>query len=141
VESEYILSVDPSIPSLTNAFRPGQGPSYDARYILRPETIESLFIAFRLTGDMRYRQYGWNIFQSIQKHCRVETGGYAGVINVDEAPAQKEDKMETFFMSETLKYLYLLFTDFDVLPLNEYVFNTEAHPLPIFEPTIRTGFL
>lgn len=64
----------------------------------RPETIESLFIAFRLTGDKRYRDDGWRIFQSIQKHCRVETGGYASIINVDQNPAQQEDKMETFLI-------------------------------------------
>lgn len=39
--------------------------------------------------------------------------------------------METFFLGETLKYLYLLFGDTNVLPLTEFVFNTEAHPLPI----------
>jgi hypothetical protein len=64
----------------------------------RPETVESLFIAFRLTGDPRYREYGWKIFQAIETHCRVETGGYASIINVDEVPVRKEDKMETFLM-------------------------------------------
>lgn len=64
----------------------------------RPETIESLFIAFRLTGDIRYRDYGWGIFQSIEKYCRVESGGYASIINVDEVPVRQEDKMETFLM-------------------------------------------
>lgn len=63
-----------------------------------PETVESLFLAFRLTGDNRYRNAGWRIFQSIEQHCRVDTGGYASVLNVDENPAQKEDKMETFLM-------------------------------------------
>ncbi|KAH9947075.1 glycoside hydrolase [Amylocystis lapponica] len=120
--------------------RPPAPPPYDARYILRPETVESLFIAFRLTGDPLYRQYGWNIFQAIEKHCRVESGGYASVLNVDSVPAELEDKMETFLMSETLKYLYLLFEDASVLPLSKYVFNTEAHPFPIFHPTIQTGF-
>ncbi|KAF8226672.1 glycoside hydrolase family 47 protein [Tricholoma matsutake] len=120
--------------------RQGEFPPYDARYMLRPETVESLFIAFRLTHDVRYRDYGWRIFQSIEKHCRVETGGYAAVVNVDEVPARLEDKMETFMMSETLKYLYLLFDDSRTLPLDQFVFNTEAHPLPIFNPTIRTGF-
>ncbi|KIK71607.1 glycoside hydrolase family 47 protein [Collybiopsis luxurians FD-317 M1] len=119
---------------------PGEEAPYDARYILRPETVESLFLAFRLTGDIRYRDWGWGIFQAIEKHCKVETGGYASIMNVDEVPARKEDKMETFLMSETLKYLYLLFSDSSVLPLDKYVFNTEAHPLPIFTPNIRTGF-
>ncbi|KZS93510.1 glycoside hydrolase [Sistotremastrum niveocremeum HHB9708] len=112
----------------------------DARYILRPETVESLFIAFRLTGDSRYRDWGWQIFQSIEKHCKVPTGGYAGVTNVDIVPPELEDKMETFMMSETLKYLYLLFSDSSILPLTENVFNTEAHPFPIIRPTGRTAF-
>lgn len=32
-----------------------------------------------------------------------------------------------------LKYLYLLFLDEDLVPLDKFVFNTEAHPLPVFE--------
>ncbi|KAH6903440.1 mannosidase [Coprinopsis sp. MPI-PUGE-AT-0042] len=119
---------------------PDLPPSYDARYMLRPETVESLFIAFRLTGNRKYRAYGWSIFQAIQKHARVETGGYATVLDVNNVDSEKEDKMETFFLSETLKYLYLLFSDETTLPLDRYVFNTEAHPLPKFTPSIRTGF-
>jgi mannosyl-oligosaccharide alpha-1,2-mannosidase len=41
--------------------------------------------------------------------------------------------MESFFLAETLKYFYLLFSDPSVIPLDKYIFNTEAHPLPIFE--------
>ncbi|KAF7314321.1 Glycoside hydrolase family 47 protein [Mycena kentingensis (nom. inval.)] len=113
--------------------RPDELPPYDARYILRPETIESLFIAFRLTGNEKYRDWAWRIFSAIEAHCRVETGGYASILNVDEVPSRKEDKMETFMLSETLKYLYLIFADASVLPLEKYVLNTEAHPLPIFD--------
>ena len=64
----------------------------------RPETVESLFIAYRLTGDEIYREHGWKIFQAIEKHARVSTGGYATVLNVDANPAELEDKMETFFL-------------------------------------------
>ncbi len=66
--------------------------------LVRPETIESLFLAFRLTGDNRYRQYGWSIFQAIEMHCRIPTGGYASIVNVDELPVKHEDRMETFMM-------------------------------------------
>ncbi|TBU42728.1 glycoside hydrolase [Dichomitus squalens] len=120
--------------------KPGAPAPYDARYILRPETVESLFIAYRLTGDEKYRQYGWNIFKAIETHCKIETGGYASIINVDAVPVEHEDKMETFLMSETLKYLYLLFEDDSVLPLSEYVFNTEAHPFPIINPSRHAAF-
>ncbi|KAF8657971.1 hypothetical protein AX16_002132 [Volvariella volvacea WC 439] len=115
-------------------------PSYDARYILRPETVESLFIAYRLTGDQKYRDYGWRIFNSIEKYCKLANGGYASFLNVDDVRGAKDDKMETFFLSETLKYFYLLFSDETVIPLDKYVFNTEAHPLPIFNPHLPTGF-
>ncbi|KAI1790982.1 glycoside hydrolase [Ganoderma leucocontextum] len=120
--------------------QPGAPPPYDARYILRPETVESLFLAYRLTGDEKYRQYGWEIFSAIEKHCKIETGGYASILNVDSVPVEHEDKMETFLMSETLKYLYLLFEDDAVVPLSKYVFNTEAHPLPIINPTRHANF-
>ncbi|KAF5356345.1 hypothetical protein D9756_004408 [Leucocoprinus leucothites] len=114
--------------------RPGAWPVYDARYILRPETVESIFLAYRLTGNSRYRKIGWRIFQSIEKHCRLDEGGYSSILNVDDVNSKKDDKMETFWLAETLKYLYLLFEDESVIPLDKYVFNTEAHPLPIFMP-------
>jgi mannosyl-oligosaccharide alpha-1,2-mannosidase len=41
----------------------------------------------------------------------------------------------SYFLAETLKYLYLLFDDKDTIPLDKWVFNTEAHPLPVFSWT------
>jgi len=41
--------------------------------------------------------------------------------------------MESFFLAETLKYLYLLFSEDELLPLDEWVFNTEAHPLRVLD--------
>ncbi|KAJ7022347.1 glycoside hydrolase [Mycena alexandri] len=115
-------------------------PPYDARYMLRPEISESVFLAYRLTGDPRYRAYAWDIFSAIEHHCRLPEGGYATVLDVDELPVTYLDKQETFFLSETLKYLFLIFADEKVLNLNEVVFNTEAHPLPIFKPSIQPLF-
>ena len=70
--------------------------------MLRPETVESLFLAYRLTGDPTYRYHGWKIFEAIEKHAKVPGGGYATVLNVDENPARLEDKMETFFLVRVL---------------------------------------
>ena len=39
--------------------------------------------------------------------------------------------MQSFFLAETLKYLYLTFTEDNIMPLDKWVLNTEAHPLPI----------
>jgi mannosyl-oligosaccharide alpha-1,2-mannosidase len=66
--------------------------------------------------------------QAIEKHCRVEFG-YSGIQDVTKTQPFHNDNQESFFLAETLKYLYLLFTDDDVIPLEKYVFNTEAHPL------------
>jgi len=99
-------------------------------YLLRPETVESLFVLYRLTGQEKYRTWGWEIFQSIEKYCRVEHG-YSGIRDVTMIPVNYDDQQQSFFLAETLKYLYLLFTSSDVIPLDQYVFNTEAHPFPI----------
>ncbi|KAF8877600.1 glycoside hydrolase [Infundibulicybe gibba] len=136
---ERVNETRSTFPYLNSSTR--EASPYDARYILRPETVESLFIAFRLTGDVKYRDRGWDIFPAIEKNCRVETGGYASILDVNGTESRKEDKMETFLMSETLKYLFLLFSDANILPVRSHqCFNTEAHPLPIFTPNIRTGF-
>lgn len=97
-------------------------------YILRPEVVESIFYMWRLTHDEKYRQWGSEIMNSLEKYCRVDSG-YSGLNNVNSAQPNHNDRQESFFLAETLKYLYLLFTDDDVLPLEEYVFNTEAHPV------------
>ncbi|KAJ3024645.1 UNVERIFIED_CONTAM: Mannosyl-oligosaccharide 1,2-alpha-mannosidase IB [Siphonaria sp. JEL0065] len=102
----------------------------DATYKLRPEAIESLFYMWRLTHDAIYRERGWVIAQSIEKYCRDEVG-YHGLQDVDNQKSAPWDKQESFFIAETLKYLYLLFTDDDTIPLEKYVFNTEAHILSV----------
>jgi len=99
-------------------------------YLLRPETVESLFILYRLTGDNKYREWGWEIFLNIEKYCRLEFG-YSGIRDVTTTTVMYDDQQQSFFLAETLKYLYLLFASSDVIPLDKYVFNTEAHPFPI----------
>ncbi|KAJ6458125.1 glycoside hydrolase [Mycena vitilis] len=105
---------------------------YKTTYLLRPETVESFYILWRTTGDEIWRERGWAVFEAIEKHARLERG-YASIVNVDETTVKHMDEMPSFFLAETLKYLYLLFVDQEIIPLDQWVFNTEAHPLPIFE--------
>ncbi|KAF7304079.1 alpha-1,2-Mannosidase [Mycena indigotica] len=111
-----------------------QNPPYDARYMLRPEISESIFLAYRLTGVERYRATAWKLFSAIERYCKLPEGGYATVMDVDDINVTYDNKQETFFLSETLKYLFLTFADEAVLDLDRIVFNTEAHPLPVFVP-------
>ena len=60
--------------------------------------------------------------------------GYSGITDVNNLFSAKDDVQQSFFLAETLKYLYLIFSDDDVIPLDKFVFNTEAHPLLINHP-------
>lgn len=99
-------------------------------YILRPETFESYFVMWRLTKDQKYRDWAWDAVQALEKHCRVESG-YSGLKNVYDENGVKDDVQQSFVFAETFKYLYLIFSEDDLMPLDQWVFNTEAHPLPI----------
>ena len=101
--------------------------------MLRPETVESLYVLYRLTGDKKYQEYGWTIFQAFEKHTKIASGGYSSLNSVKDPNLGFRNKMESFFLGETLKYLFLLFSDVDMVPLDKFVFNTEAHLLPIRE--------
>jgi len=88
-------------------------------YLLRPETIESFYILFALTGDPIYQEWGWEVFLAIEKFCRTPIA-YGSLDNVDRETSGI-DKMESFFLAETLKYLYLLFDDENEINLLETV--------------------
>uniref|UniRef100_UPI0037E91FAC mannosidase, alpha, class 1B, member 1b n=1 Tax=Semicossyphus pulcher TaxID=241346 RepID=UPI0037E91FAC len=109
----------------------------DRHNLLRPETVESLFYLYRFTGDHKYQDWGWEILQNFNKYTKISSGGYTSINNVrDPDYPSPRDKMESFFLGETLKYLYLLFSDDpNLISLDQYVFNTEAHPLPIWPST------
>ena len=115
-------------------------------YPLRPELIESVMYLYRATGDPYLLEVGEDFLRSIQYSAKTACG-YATIKNVKDH--RKQDTMESFFLAETTKYLYLLFdpdnflnsdgghgTVFDT-PNGEciiesyYVFNTEAHPIDV----------
>jgi mannosyl-oligosaccharide alpha-1,2-mannosidase len=99
----------------------------DPKFILRPETVETYFYLYRATKDPKYRLWGEEFLDACNKHLRVERG-FVGASDVNRVPVPHNDMLETFWLAETLKYLLLLFSDDDALRLDEWVFNTEAHP-------------
>ncbi|NP_001183886.1 Mannosyl-oligosaccharide 1,2-alpha-mannosidase MNS1-like [Zea mays] len=111
----------------------GVGTSWN---ILRPETVESLMYLWRLTGNKTYQDWGWDIFQAFEKNSRIESG-YVGLRDVNTG--EKDNMMQSFFLAETLKYLYLLFSPPSVISFDEWVFNTEAHPLRIVPVSDNKG--
>uniref|UniRef100_A0A671V381 alpha-1,2-Mannosidase n=1 Tax=Sparus aurata TaxID=8175 RepID=A0A671V381_SPAAU len=101
-------------------------------FILRPEVIETYMYMWRFTHDPKYREWGWEAIQALEQHCKVE-GGYSGIRDVYASTPNHDDVQQSFYLAETLKYLYLLFSDDDHLPFDHWVFNTEAHPLPVIK--------
>jgi hypothetical protein len=95
-------------------------------YVLRPENIESDYYLYHYTGDVKYLEMGEVYLKSIIDYCRLDEG-YASLQSV--VTSQKSDKMPSFFLAETLKYLYLLFSDESIMDFDKIIFNTEAHPL------------
>ncbi|HNW73906.1 MAG TPA: glycoside hydrolase family 47 protein [Bacteroidales bacterium] len=108
------------------------GKVTDPAYVLRPENLESCFYLYRATHDSRYLQMGKRMTDDILQKCRAGAG-YASLHDV--TTGKQSDKMESFFLAETLKYAYLLFAPENTLDLEKYVFTTEAHPLKVMEVT------
>ncbi|RMZ90879.1 hypothetical protein DV736_g1893, partial [Chaetothyriales sp. CBS 134916] len=119
----------------------------DEHNLQRPETVESLFYLYQITQNRQYREWGWQMFDSFREHTKVvddvtgQVYAYASLNSVMHKPVQegrRRDNMESFWLAETLKYFYLLFSD-EVgvaggLPgLEDVVLNTEAHFLPRFD--------
>ena len=78
-------------------------------YILRPEVLESNFYAWRVTGDTKYLERAKQAINSLETYCRVENGGYAGLIDVDDDSVSRQmiDDTPSFWFGEMLKYLYV----------------------------------
>ncbi|KAF1946561.1 seven-hairpin glycosidase [Clathrospora elynae] len=96
-------------------------------YILRPEAIESVWYMYRITGDPHWREAGWAMFLAVDKYTSTVYGNSA-IDDVTKITPELNDEMESFWLAETLKYFYLLFAEEDVVSLDEWVLNTEAHP-------------
>ncbi|GAK66019.1 seven-hairpin glycosidase [Moesziomyces antarcticus] len=102
--------------------------SVHTSYLNRPETIESVFYMWRITGDAVWQERGWQMFASWVTHCMTDAG-FSAIYDVNRSPADWSDSMESFTFAETFKYYYLLFSPPELISLDEYVFTTEAHPL------------
>jgi mannosyl-oligosaccharide alpha-1,2-mannosidase len=81
---------------------------------------------YRLTGDPSWQDKGWKMFDAIIKATSVEYG-HSAIIDVTSEKPNHADQMESFWLAETLKYFYLLFSTPDTISLDEWVLNTEAH--------------
>ena len=99
-----------------------------AGYPLRPEIVESTYILYQSTKDLKYLRMGEQMWKDFVRYCRTDTG-YAHLKSV--VTKEKSDAMQSFVLAETFKYFYLLFAPDETLDFRNIVFNTEAHPMRI----------
>ncbi|KAL9090305.1 MAG: hypothetical protein Q9165_005338 [Trypethelium subeluteriae] len=94
-----------------------------------PESIESWFYAYRITGDPRWAEYVWEVFLAINETARNDVA-FTHVNNVNMPfGGSQSNALDSFFFAEVLKYTYLTFADPNVINLEQFVFNTESHPV------------
>ncbi|KAJ7876397.1 glycoside hydrolase family 47 protein [Mycena leptocephala] len=100
-------------------------------YKQRPEVLESNFMAWRLTGDTKYLDHAAAAIASFNKFLPPPDGvAFASLNDVNNPARGLFDMTESFWFAEVLKYLYVFdFDDPEHISLNDYVFNTECHPL------------
>ncbi|KAK4619976.1 Mannosyl-oligosaccharide alpha-1,2-mannosidase [Fulvia fulva] len=108
----------------------------NGNYILRPEVIESFYYAYRVTGDRKYQDYAWSAIQAINATTRVGSG-FSSINDVNEAGGGGfMNFQESFWFAEVLKYSYLIHAEdaewqVNYEGKNEFVYNTEAHPMKV----------
>ncbi len=111
----------------TSLFQGPKGPMKridDRRYLMRPEAIESVWYMYRLTGDKEWQEKGWKMWQSVEKATRT-ISAHSAIQDVTSQLAFPTDSLESFWFAETLKYYFLLFSDFDLISLDEWYHTSE----------------
>ena len=82
----------------------------DSHNLQRPETVESLFYMWRITGDVKYREWGWDMFKSFVQYTAIDDGaGFASLSKANEIPPVVKDNMESFWLvspSSSLKCIW-----------------------------------
>lgn len=110
-------------------------------YDLRPEVIESFYYAYRITGNTTYQDWAWDAFVAINATTRVGAG-FSEISDVNAANGGSFDNVqESFLFAEVMKYSYLIHAPDSIFQVstngsNQFVFNTEAHPLKVAGPLV-----
>ncbi|KAF9881445.1 hypothetical protein CkaCkLH20_00591 [Colletotrichum karsti] len=113
----------------------------DSRYILRPEAIESVFVLYRITGEKGFQDAAWEMWKAVSNGTLVENGN-AAVLDVTKKvdPLPKEDYMESFWLAETLKYFYLVFSPPDLISLDEVTMRSVFAIVTLLAATVAARF-
>ena len=108
----------------------------DPRYPLRPEIMESAFSLYRATHDQRYQDMGRTFLEALVRRCRTDAGF---TVLTDVGTRKQGDLMPSYFLAETLKYLYLLFAPDETLDLDRQASSSTRRRTRFAEPGDRSA--
>lgn len=95
-------------------------------WVQHPEVIESLFYAYRITGDQMWKDMAWEAYKKIDHYANTDTA-LAGIKNVNDKSSGLWEQTQVYLYSQIFKYLYLIFSDVEEYSLDKYLFTTEGH--------------
>lgn len=111
-------------------FDPKLGMHYktESAYRLESDLVETLFYMWRLTKIHTFKTAAWHCFKMMQKYCKGKYG-YSTLLSVHEEKAEQNDEMPSYFLSKTLKYLFMTFGPDDIMPVDHYFMTPGGHIL------------
>ena len=95
-------------------------------YLQRPDAVKALYYLNQITGDPIYREWGWRMWEAIEKVTKKPFG----LCQLGAAWNRESvrDVMESGVLSELLKYFYLLFKDERLIDFSTTILNSKSHP-------------
>ncbi|EDV28158.1 uncharacterized protein TRIADDRAFT_20429 [Trichoplax adhaerens] len=135
ITHQWLYEITKKHNFIPEAFTPNLGV-YWPHHPLRPEFAESTYFLYKATRDPFYLEVGKSIVENLNNYARVPCG-FAALKDV--RTLSQEDRLDSFVFAETFKYLYLLFAEKEdvILPIDNFIFTTEAHLLPLSLSNIR----
>ncbi len=121
-------TIPPQYANQTNFYKRAGYYITNPTYMLRPEVLESIYYAYRVTRDPKYQDWAWEIFLTINATTRAGSG-FAELVDVNQMPEAggldgRIDRQYSFMLSEVLKYAYII--HLEVSPLSILPFRSSG---------------
>lgn len=123
------LEIDKSLKWKDDPRRPLWVNKMGPLNMLSSDAVEAVFYLYRVTGDSKWREIARSMFQMTLANLQSSNGGAKGVWKIGEIYDDGSGLASSLWISRTLKYYFLLFSDRDYYSLDDFVFTSGGHIL------------
>jgi len=103
-------------------------------HLFEPHLAESYLVLYRDTHEEKYRDWAWELTKALFDNARTDDGQYAPVADVQQDPVRILTRRSSALLFRGIfKYLYLIYSPEERLPLEQWVITLAGHPLPVLE--------